>query len=75
MIHYLSIHIIIKNLIDTFITHKWRYGTTWGNEMKLTYSYDSNDRLSFSNEWYWQGYWQEYYRYYYSFVKQQFANT
>ena len=56
-----------KNLIDTSISHKWSNGNVWGNEMKLTYSYYTNDRLSFSNEWYWEGYWREYYRYYYDY--------
>jgi hypothetical protein len=56
-----------KNLIDTSISHKWRNGNIWGNEMKLTYSYNSNDRLNFSNEFYWEGYWREYYRYYYDY--------
>ncbi|MCW9097402.1 MAG: T9SS type A sorting domain-containing protein [Ignavibacteriaceae bacterium] len=56
-----------KNLIDTSISNKWRNGNVWGNEMKLTFSYDSNDRLSFSNEFYWEGYWREYYRYYYDY--------
>ena len=35
-----------KSLIDTFISHKWRYGSVWGNEIKKTYSYNANDSLS-----------------------------
>jgi len=56
-----------KNLLDTFIVRKRNNGGVLENAYKETFSYDSNDRLSFSNEWYWQGYWQEYYRSYYTF--------
>jgi hypothetical protein len=30
------------DFVDTLIAHKWRYGTTWGNEFKITYNYNAN---------------------------------
>jgi len=57
-----------KNLLDTFIVRKKNTGGVLENAYQETYSYDSNDRLSFSNEWYWSsGYWEEFYRFYYFF--------
>ena len=56
-----------NNLVDTIIAHKWRYGTTWGNEFKLTYNYNSNNKLIFENYWSWGGGWSECSRNYYSY--------
>lgn len=56
-----------QNLLDTLISHKWRYGTTWGNEFKATFNYNANNKLTFENHWSWGGGWGEYARYYYSY--------
>ena len=55
------------NLLDTIIVSKRNNGGVLENAYKETFSYDSIARISFSNEWYWNGGWEEYYRYYYSF--------
>ncbi len=54
-----------QNLLDTFITHKWRYGTTWGNEYKATFNYNVNNKLILKTDWSGGGGWGETSRYYY----------
>jgi len=54
-----------QNLLDTFVTHKWRYGTTWGNEFKATFNYDGNNKLILKSHWGWGGGWGETSRYFY----------
>ena len=56
-----------ENLLDTFITHKWRYGTVWGNEYKATYNYNSNNKIILKTGWSWGGGWYESSRDYYAY--------